>query len=68
MHKDYIVNRQLRNGKHEVHALHYCDHLPEPRNREPLGSFSLCNDAVLAAKIKGYVPANGCYWCCRECN
>lgn len=68
MKKSYIVNKQLRNGKHEVHAVKECDHLPEPQNREPLGDHDDCEDAVLSAKLKGYVPANGCYWCSRPCN
>lgn len=68
MQKEYIVNKQQRNGKHEVHSLADCNHLPDETNRETLGRFDNCHDAVSKAEDKGYKPANGCYWCSADCN
>lgn len=65
--KEYLVNRQRTNEKHEVHTTN-CDYLPDEKNQIPLGRHGSCHDAVSAAESKGYTPANGCYWCSRICN
>jgi hypothetical protein len=64
----YYVNKNAQaNGDHEVHR-DGCSHLPEPVNREYLGVFANCHQAVYEAKRRGYYRANGCFWCSRECN
>lgn len=66
---NYIVNRNLRNGDHEVHdeaSTQGC--LPDPENRVALGFFLSCSAAVREANSRGYRPANGCYWCARSCH
>ena len=64
----YYVNQNAQdNGDHEVHRSD-CDRLPNEANREYLGVFSRCQDAVSEAKRRGYKRANGCYYCSRECN
>jgi len=63
----YYVNKNAQsNGDHEVHTAN-CFYLPTIENRLYLGMFSSCGDAVKEAK-KTYSKADGCYYCCRECN
>lgn len=63
----YYVNKNAQSGgEHEVHAEN-CNHLPLAQNREYLGSFSSCKDAVKKAK-ENYPTADGCYYCSRECH
>lgn len=67
---NYCVNTNAQNnGDHEVHNVDYgaCHHLPEPRNRMPLGSHASCAGAVALAK-RTYPTANGCAYCCAACN
>jgi len=64
---EYCVNRKAQdNGDHEVHTLD-CEYLPVAVNRQYLGSFSNCQDAVREAK-KYYAQSNGCYFCSFECH
>lgn len=63
----YIHTLKDAQGDHEVH-IETCTRLPLVTNREHLGNFNHCRDAVSKAKEKGYKPVNGCYWCCRECH
>lgn len=63
----YYVNKNAQpNGDHEVHK-EGCSYLPSPLNREFLGDYSNCSDAVARAKIN-YSQANGCYYCSSACH
>lgn len=63
----YYVNKNAQNnGDHEVHV-EGCGHMPLPQNRQYLGNFTSCHDAVRAAKIY-YYQSNGCYYCCNPCH
>ncbi len=63
----YFVNRRPQdNGDHEVHS-EGCMRLPREANRDLLGWFSSCHEAVQAAKRR-YPKVNGCYWCSPECH
>lgn len=63
----YYVNKNAQsNGDHEVHTTS-CSWLPEPQNREYIGIFSSCREAVREAKKK-YKKVNGCFYCSRECH
>lgn len=63
----YLVNKQAQStGEHEVHQ-DTCRHLPDIANRQYLGVFSNCKEALVAAK-KQYSNVDGCYYCCNECN
>lgn len=67
MPKLYYVNQNSQsNGDHEVHT-DDCSFLPNPENREYLGIFNNCCDAVSIAKQK-YPTANGCYYCSNACH
>ena len=64
---NYYVNKQAQvNGDHEVHK-DGCKYLPNPVNRQFLGDFATCTQAVMEAK-RYYAQANGCYFCSRECH
>lgn len=67
---NYIVNSHAQsNGDHEVHDLaspYNC--LPHPSNQVWLGTFSSCSGAVIEANVRGYSPANGCFYCAYACN
>ena len=54
------------NGDNEIHTYN-CPHPPLHQNREGLGHFSTCREAVRMAKQK-YPRANGCYYCVPECH
>jgi hypothetical protein len=63
----YFVNKVAQqNGDHEVHKS-TCSYLPLENNRQYLGVFGNCNDAVKEAK-KYYHQSNGCFYCSRECH
>lgn len=57
----------LIHGDYEVHQ-DGCSHMPNESNRQYLGYFTSCVQAVSQAKVNGYRTADGCYWCCRECH
>lgn len=63
----YVHTRKDAQGDYEVHQ-ERCSHMPLPQNRKPLGIYASCRDAVQAAKRLGYSPANGCFYCSRECH
>ena len=69
---NYIVNKNDQpNGDHEVHVTPQawnCRNYPVPANREPLGFHATCHGAVQAANLRGYRPANGCYYCANDCH
>jgi len=63
----YYVNKNAQdNGDHEVHTAD-CTYLPSDHNKQYLGTFSNCRDAVRKAR-EFYSRVNGCYYCSRECN
>ncbi|WP_153639530.1 hypothetical protein [Prolixibacter sp. NT017] len=63
----YYVNKNAQaNGDHEVHK-YGCSYLPEAANRQYLGKFSNCHDAVKETK-KTYPQSNGCYYCSNACH
>ncbi len=65
--KKYYVNKNAQaNGDHEVHR-EDCSWLPNSENRDYLGEFSNCKDALNKAK-KDYDQVNGCYYCSNECH
>ncbi|EAO4397087.1 hypothetical protein E5475_18610 [Salmonella enterica] len=67
-YKYYYVNKNAQNnGDHEVHT-EDCEYLPSSSNREYLGYYSDCAQAVTQAKEMGYSKANGCYWCANKCH
>ncbi len=63
----YVHTLKDAQGDYEVHTEN-CTKLPSISNREYLGSFTNCRDAVTKARTRGYTPANGCYHCSRECH
>lgn len=63
----YYVNKNTQlNGEHEIHKM-LCPYFPIEINRQLLGSFSDCEQALDAAG-EFYSLVNGCYWCCRDCH
>lgn len=65
--KHYYVNKNKQNnGDNEVHK-EECKWIPDVLNREYLGYFDNCRDAVRKAREKGY-NANGCYYCSEDCH
>ena len=69
MRKEYYVNKDSSNNpnyNHEVHTAD-CHLLPSPGNRDYLGFFSHCSEALREAK-KRYNNVDGCIHCCPECH
>ncbi len=66
MARYYVNKNRQSNGDHEVHRLG-CSFMPAEANREYLGDFSSCTDAVREAK-RTYPQSNGCYYCSNECH
>lgn len=63
----YFVNKNAQdNGDHEVHVTG-CNWLPNESNREYLGLFNNCHDAVAEAR-RHYTQVNGCYYCSNDCH
>ena len=56
------------NGYYEVHS-EDCSFLPSELNRQYLGIYSSCEDAISYARTN-YPDKkfDGCYYCCRECH
>ena len=54
------------NHDHEVHCEN-CLWLPNEANREYLGEFDNCIDAIQVAKTK-YSRVDGCMHCCPQCH
>jgi hypothetical protein len=70
MYKHYYVNKDTSsnpNHNHEVHT-EDCTWMPSLANREYLGYFDNCTDAVQAAKGKKYSNVDGCKTCCPLCH
>lgn len=64
MTRYYVNNEAHPSGEHEVHTIN-CSHLPS--NRQYLGDFNNCFEAVQKAKDH-YSNVDGCYWCCKPCH
>jgi 23S rRNA G2069 N7-methylase RlmK/C1962 C5-methylase RlmI len=65
--KDYYVNKiKQSNGDLEVHESS-CRFLPNIENREYIGLFNDCKEAVKKAKEK-YAQSDGCYFCSNSCH
>lgn len=63
----YYVNKiAQQNGDHEVHKLG-CIYMPIEVNRQYLGHFFNCQEAVNEAR-RFYSQSNGCYYCSKECH
>lgn len=69
MYNHYYVNKINTGNPHYNHEVHKdsCTYLPSPLNREYLGYFALCKDAITKAKEK-YSNVDGCAVCCPECH
>ena len=64
---NYYVNTNAQpNGDHEVHE-NGCTQGANPENQMDLGWHSSCYGAVAQAKLT-YPTANGCAYCCPDCN
>ena len=65
--KAYYVNKQAQaNGDHEVHR-EDCHYLPSPANKQYLGVFNSCEEAVKVAK-RTFPRSNGCIHCSENCH
>ena len=66
---NYLFNLEAdNNGYHEVHK-DTCTHLPNIFNRQNLGNFTSCNQAIQHARINySNYKFDGCYYCCNECH
>lgn len=63
----YFVNKNAQfTGEHEVHK-EDCIFIPDSSNRQYLGEFSQCKEAIREAK-KYYDNVDGCYYCSNECH
>lgn len=60
----YVNNKAQTNGDHEVHKK-TCDYLPS--DKEYLGDFGNCTEAVNKAK-KTHSQSNGCKYCSPACH
>lgn len=67
--RSYLNLNQQPNGDFEVH-FEGCLFLPQPSNREYLGDFDYCWQAVAEAKRRHprLNRINGCYYCMRDCH
>ena len=64
----YYVNKNAQpNGDHEVHKSN-CVFLPTLENRQYLGYFNDCHEAVKEAKKFYPYTADGCHYCCPDCD
>ena len=69
MYHYYYVNKLTTgnpNFNHEVHKSN-CYYLPSESNREYLGYFNSCAEAIQTAKRR-YFNVDGCAVCCPECH
>lgn len=64
----YFHKNKDSKGNHEVHTSN-CSYLPTNENREYIGSYNNCSDAINAAKHSHPQKSfDGCYWCSRTCH
>ncbi|MDA3904696.1 MAG: hypothetical protein PF484_01345 [Bacteroidales bacterium] len=63
----FYVNKTAQStGENEVH-INNCAQLPDANNREYLGYFSDCQDAIIKAQQK-YEIVDGCKFCIPDCH
>ena len=71
MYKHYYLNLNAdKNGNHEVHDKD-CYYLSLTTEKEYLGYFDNCQDAIREAKAKhpSYLyKVDGCYYCSKSCH
>jgi len=65
MHHFYVNKNSDSNTVHEVH-IDKCPKLPEANEREYVGYFSDCQEAIVKAQTK-YEYVNGCPVCNSDC-
>lgn len=65
----YYFNKNTDDkGRHEVHTSD-CSYLPSEANREYIGNYLNCSEAIKAAKIRNiFKDFDGCYWCSKPCH
>ena len=64
----YYVNKNAQdNGDHEVHKSN-CTFMPIAQHRLFLGYFNNCHNALKEAKKPYPTTADGCPYCCPECD
>lgn len=66
MHHYYVNKNAPGTGEHEVHR-NDCKFLPDTSDREYLGLFSDCREAINKAYEK-YEDVNGCISCISGCH
>lgn len=69
MYKHYYVNKETAGNPHYNHEVHAegCIWMPSTTNRDYLGYFDKCADAVSKAKTM-YSNVDGCKTCCPDCH
>ncbi|PCF65706.1 hypothetical protein B4W74_00405 [Staphylococcus intermedius] len=68
MLKSYYLNTEPQNNNYEVHS-EECKYLPSFSNREFLGVFYNCSEAVNEAKrLHPTLKIDGCFFCSIECH
>lgn len=69
MYRHYYVNKNTDNNPNNNHEVHHedCSKLPNVSNRDYLGYFNTCSEAVSKAKTM-YSKVDGCAICCPECH
>jgi hypothetical protein len=63
----YIDTNVQDNGDHEVHKSN-CTFMPVQQHRLFLGDFNNCQDALKEAKKTFPTTADGCPYCCPDCD
>lgn len=65
----YIANKEAQpSGEHEVHNEDTCNNLPDTKNRQSIGYYTSCKDAIAAAREKWTNTFDGCKHCCPDCH
>ena len=68
--KSYRINKNTDTnpgGHNEVHS-EDCTHYSVLKDYEYLGQFSSCHGAIQEARDRNYTKADGCAFCCPDCN
>ncbi len=66
--KTYYINRQTYTNPDNNHEVHASDCFYLPVNRDYLGEFISCHDALANAVKRGYRRVNGCIHCSSPCH
>lgn len=64
MNQYFVSKKPLPNGELELHMEH-CQYIPNRSNRQYIGYFVSCFDAMDSA-LKTHEKMNGCPFCCKE--